>query len=243
MRIIKLNATHSTNSYLRELFTRADLDDFTVVSAKKQTKGRGQMGTIWESGTAKNLTFSVFKDVSSLGMEQRFYISVVVALSTFKTLKVLGIPNLSIKWPNDILSANKKVCGILIENVIKQSQLQASIIGVGLNVNQTDFGNLPKASSLKLISGKVFVLDEILVTLILNMKYYFRILEVGNLELLKQEYETNLFRKNKPSTFKDAEGLMFSGFIKGISSDGKLEVLIEDDIIKTFDLKEISLLY
>ena len=82
-----------------------------------------------------------------------------------------------------------------------------------------------------------------LVALILNLKYYFGILEAGNLKVLKDEYETNLFRKDKPSTFKDAEGLMFSGFITGISSDGKLEVLLEDEIIKTFDLKEISLLY
>ncbi|MCL5130412.1 MULTISPECIES: biotin--[acetyl-CoA-carboxylase] ligase [unclassified Algibacter] len=243
MRIIKLDATNSTNSYLRELISKGKVDDFTVVSTKKQTKGRGQMGTVWESSTSKNLTFSVFKDVSFLEMEQCFYISMVTALAALKTLKELAIPKLSVKWPNDILSENKKVCGVLIENVIKQSQLQGSIIGIGLNVNQTDFENLPKASSLKSISGKFFVLDEVLVALILNLKYYFGILEAGNLKVLKDEYETNLFRKDKPSTFKDAEGLMFSGFITGISSDGKLEVLLEDEIIKTFDLKEISLLY
>ena len=243
MRIIKLDATNSTNSYLRELISKGNVDDFTIVSTKKQTKGRGQMGTIWEAKTSKNLTFSVYKDVSILEMKQGYYISMATALAIYKTLKELNIPKLSIKWPNDILSENKKVCGVLIENVIKQSQLQASIIGIGLNVNQSDFHNLPRASSLKLITGQVFVLDEVLVALILNLKYYFKILEAGSFKILKKEYENNLFRKNKPSTFKDAEGSMFSGFIKGISGDGKLQVLLEDEIIKTFDLKEITLLY
>ena len=243
MRIIKLDAINSTNSYLRELISKGNVEDFTVVSTKNQTKGRGQMGTVWESKTAKNLTFSVFKDVSGLETDQAFYISVVTALAIIKTLKELGIPKLSVKWPNDILSENKKICGVLIENVIKQSQLKASIIGIGLNVNQTEFENLTKASSLKSISGRVFVLDEVLVALVLNLEYYFGILETGDFKVLKKEYEANLFRKNKPSTFKDAEGSMFSGFIKGTSPEGKLVVLLEDEIIKTFDLKEISLLY
>lgn len=243
MRIIKLDATNSTNSYLRALISQEKVDDFTVVSTKDQTNGRGQMGTVWESKTSENLTFSVFKDVSSLSMEQGFYISMVAALAVLKTLKELSLPKVSVKWPNDILSENKKISGILIENVIKQSQLQASIIGIGLNVNQTDFENLPGASSLKSISGKVFVLDEVLVAIVLNLKYYFGMLEAGNFKSLKKTYEANLFRKNKPSTFKNAEGVMFSGFIMGVSNEGKLQVLLEDEIIKTFDLKEISLLY
>lgn len=243
MRIIKLDATNSTNSYLRELISKENVDDFTIVSTKKQTKGRGQMGTVWEAKTSENLTFSVFKDVSMLEMKQGYYISMVTALAIYKTLKELNIPKLSVKWPNDILSENKKVCGVLIENVIKQSQLQASIIGIGLNVNQSDFNNLPRASSLKTITGQVFVLDEVLVALVLNLKYYFGMLEAGNFNILKKEYESHLFRKNKPSTFKDAEGSMFSGFIKGVSNDGKLQVLLEDEIIKAFDLKEITLLY
>jgi len=243
MRIIKLDATNSTNSYLRELISQDIVEDFTIISTKNQTLGRGQMGSVWASESSKNLTFSCFKDVSGIHVEHSFYISMVTALAVLKTLQELAIPKISIKWPNDILSENKKICGVLIENVIKQSQLQASIIGIGLNVNQTEFENLPQASSLKLISGKVFVLDEVLLAVVLNLKYYFEILQTGNLEFLKSTYETHLFRKNKPSTFKNAEGLMFSGFIKGVSNDGKLQVLLEDDILKVFDLKEISLLY
>ncbi|TGV01214.1 biotin--[acetyl-CoA-carboxylase] ligase [Flavivirga rizhaonensis] len=243
MFIVKLNAIDSTNSYLRKLSVDETIDDYTTVIAKKQTRGRGQMGTVWDSQASKNLTFSVFKNVSQLYLEHPFYISVVTSLALLKTLQLFSIPRLSVKWPNDILSENKKICGILIENVIKQNSIKASVIGIGLNVNQTKFENLPKASSLKIISGKVFNLDEIVHEILKNLKHYFLLLEKGNYDLLKKDYEAYLFRKNKPSTFKDEEGIVFSGFIKGISKSGNLQVLLEDDIIKEFDLKTITLLY
>ncbi|MEP5339865.1 MAG: biotin--[acetyl-CoA-carboxylase] ligase [Algibacter sp.] len=243
MPIIKLNATDSTNSYLRTLSAKKTVEDYTTVVTKEQTNGRGQMGTIWDSETSKNLTFSVFKDVSKVYIEHPFYISIATSLAILKSLQSFNAPKLSVKWPNDILSENKKICGILIENVIKQNNLYASIIGIGLNVNQTRFHNLPKASSLKSITGTIFNLDEILNTILSNLKYYFLELEKGNLKGLKDEYETHLYRKNKPSTFKDAEGLVFSGFIKAVSVSGNLQVLLEDDIIKEYDLKDITLLY
>ena len=167
----------------------------------------------------------------------------VVSLAIIKVLEALNIPELSIKWPNDILSADKKICGILIENVIKKNNFNASVIGIGLNVNQIEFENLPKASSLKLISGKEFNLDELTIAILEHMKVYFTLLKDNKYDKLKAEYEMQLFRKNKPSTFKDAEGFMFSGFIKSVSESGHLQVLLEDNILKAFDLKEITLLY
>ncbi len=243
MHLIKLNAIDSTNSYLRMLSSEAELVDYTVVSAKYQTNGRGQMGTIWSSENTKNLTVSVFKDVSKLYLEHPFYISMATSLALIKTLQSFSIPKLSIKWPNDILSEDKKICGILIENVIKQNSIRASIIGVGLNVNQTKFKGLPKAASLKLLLGSTFNLDEVLYSLIKYLKYYFMLLRKEEFDFIKREYESFLFRKNKPSTFKDDEGLIFSGIIKGISDSGNLQVLIEDNIVKEFDLKDVALLY
>ncbi len=243
MLIVKLNAIDSTNSYLRKLSAEEIVQDYTTVIAKEQTQGRGQMGTVWSSQVSKNLTFSVFKDLSQLYLEHPFYISVATSLALLKTLQFFSISRLSVKWPNDILSEDKKICGILIENVIKQNNINASIIGIGLNVNQTEFKNLPKASSLKIISGKVFDLDEVVHVILKNLKHYFLLLEKGHCNVLKNDYETYLFRKNKPSTFEDEEGFVFSGFIKGISQSGNLQVLLEDDVTKEFDLKAIKLLY
>lgn len=243
MYIIKLDAIDSTNNYLKAL-TSANLPkDFTVVVANHQTEGRGQMGTTWQTQDGKNLTASVFKVVSSVAVEKQFYISMVVALSICKALERLKIPQLTIKWPNDILSANKKICGTLIENVIKQNQLKGSIIGFGLNVNQKHFEGLPNASSMSLLTGVVYNKDEVLSAILTALKTYFKLLEAKNYAEIKSKYETLLFRKDKPSTFKIENGSIFSGIIKGVTDTGKLNVWTEDDIIKTFDLKEVSLLY
>ncbi|MCR8666576.1 biotin--[acetyl-CoA-carboxylase] ligase [Aestuariibaculum sp. M13] len=243
MHIIKLSAIDSTNTYLKKLCAEMPVEDYTAVITENQTEGRGQMGSVWSSQSSKNLTFSVFKSLSGFHVEYPFYISMVASLAVVKALERFTIPKLHVKWPNDILAENKKVCGILIENVFKQGQYASTVIGMGLNVNQTEFENLPKASSLKLISGRSFDLDEIAHNIIEQLKFYFEILKCGELTILKEEYESYLFRKNKPSTFKDAEGSLFLGIIKSVSDTGMLQVLLEDDVVKEFDLKTITLLY
>ncbi|TYB75756.1 biotin--[acetyl-CoA-carboxylase] ligase [Bizionia myxarmorum] len=243
MHIIKLDATDSTNSYLRALSIKAPLEDYTVVTAKQQTSGRGQRGTTWESDSGKNLMFSVFKDVSFIKFRDNFYISLVTSLAIIKTLQYFLIPKLRIKWPNDILSEDKKICGILIENIIKQNTFGGTIIGIGLNVNQMQFQNLPNASSLRLIAGMPFNTDEVLQSVVTNLEFYFNELKNNQHIALKELYESYLFRKDKPSTFRDQENSLFTGYIKGISNSGNLRVLLEDEIIAEYELKEIALLY
>ncbi|WP_299890036.1 biotin--[acetyl-CoA-carboxylase] ligase [uncultured Lacinutrix sp.] len=243
MRIIKLDAIDSTNTFLKEISSADVIEDFTVVVAKHQTHGKGQMGKIWSVERGQNLTFSVFKSITFLSFENQFCLSMVTALALKKTLNAFNIPRLSVKWPNDILSADKKIGGILIENVINQNQIVSSIIGVGLNVNQTTFDNLPRATSMKSLLGNNFDLDEVLQKFIDHLKAYFLILETGKIETIRKEYLSNLFRKNKPSTFKNIEGQLFSGFIKGISKTGNLIVLLEDEILEEFSLNQITLLY
>lgn len=244
MHIIKLNATNSTNTFLKQLASTEKLKDYTIVSAKHQLQGKGQRGTHWQSESSKNLTFSVFKQLNWLKPEEHFYLSIIVAIAVLKTLKSFGIPKLNIKWPNDILSENKKLCGILIENNTTKTKINASIIGVGINVNQICFKQLPKATSMKLVSGNTYILDEVLSVFITKLKYYFRLLEEQKHEQLNQKYLRYLFRKNKPSTFKcSASGNLFTGVIKGIDATGNLIIWLEDDIEKSFSLKELSMLY
>jgi len=243
MYIIKLNAIDSTNTYIKDLTTIALPKDYTVVVAEIQTKGRGQMGSKWQAESGKNLTASVFKRLASFNINEQFYISMAVSLAIYKALSVFKIPQLRIKWPNDILSADTKLCGILIENVIKNNSLQGSIIGFGLNVNQKFFDNLPQASSMTLISGVLYNKDEVLTEILKQLKFYFDVLESKKHSKIKLEYESLLFRKNKPSTFRTSKNNSFSGIIKGVTENGHLQVWIEDEIIKTFDLKEIKLLY
>ena len=243
MRIIKLDAIDSTNTYLKQLSMVGQVDDGLAVVAKLQTNGRGQMGTVWNSQDAKNLTFSVFKDVSFLNVARHFYISMAVSLAVYEALNSLGIKRVNVKWPNDILSDNKKIAGILIENVIKLNVITGSVIGIGLNVNQTDFKDLPSASSLLLISGQVYDLDEVLYAVLKQIDIHFNYLKNRQFDVLKTSYESQLFRKNKPSTFRNAEGALFLGYIIGISEYGKLLIRVENNFIKSFDFKEVFLMY
>ncbi|UNY98986.1 biotin--[acetyl-CoA-carboxylase] ligase [Zhouia spongiae] len=243
MKIIKLDAIDSTNSFLRQLSTINKVDDFTTVIAKHQTSGKGQMGAAWKVEEGKNLTTSVFKRISCLRNEELFYVSMAVSLAVYDSLKKFLIPDLAIKWPNDILSGDKKICGILIESVVKGRDLEAAIIGIGLNVNQTGFDNLPQASSLKAITGIQYNVDELLQEILVHLQHYALFIEEKEFDVLKVKYEEKLFRKNKPSTFKDKEGRLFMGFIKGVSESGKLILRLEDEVFREFDLKEVRLLY
>ncbi len=243
MKIIKLNATSSTNVYLKDLMLSSAVKDFTVVTAKKQTNGRGQMGTSWNAEDGKNLTFSVLKRFDNFSIDNQFLLSICVSLSVYKTLYDLKVPNLTIKWPNDILSGTSKICGILIENSLSGSKIQTSIIGIGLNVNQIIFNNLLNVSSLKLLLGKSINLEEVLQFLLKDLQEYLFSIENKGAQEFWPIYESRLFRVNKPSTFEDVNGNFIMGFIRGVSSQGKLIVELEDSVIKEYGLKEVKLKY
>ncbi len=243
MNIIKVDAIDSTNRFLRELNREKTFVAPVCVMAREQLAGKGQMGTVWESEPGKNLTCSVFMKIDGLKLAEQFYISIATSLAVCDTLNDLLVTKLSIKWPNDILSDRQKICGILIENIVKNGSLIGAIIGIGININQTKFDNLPQAGSLKQISGKNFNIEEVLHSLLLRLEKRFLNLETSNFDILKKEYEHLLFRKNKPSTFLDAEGNSFVGIIQSVTNQGKLQVLLEDEVVSVFDLKEIKLLY
>ena len=242
MQLIKLNATDSTNNYLKQLILERTLDDFSVVVANHQTNGRGQRGSSWLSEKDKNLTFSVLKRNISIVANQQFLLNILVSLSIVKTLEGFNIPKLAIKWPNDILSDHHKISGILIENLIKNKQIEYAIIGIGLNVNQVKFEGLSKVSSLKNIMPLPVDKDELLTKIIDKLKMYFKLYSENGSEFLNSEYESYLFRKDKPSTFSSHDNRLFTGIIRGVSTSGKLCVQMED-FNKEFDLKELKLIY
>lgn len=243
MRIVKLHTTDSTNDYLKSLAKEQKLEEDTVVWALEQTNGRGQMGTKWSSDAGKNLTFSVFRKIQQITIDQQFYALMAASLAIKDVLKKLLIKDVSVKWPNDILSDKKKICGILIENVIKKGELNAMVLGVGLNVNQTTWEQAPRATSIKTLTGIHFDLQEILTLLLEQFHHYVDMLLAGDLETIKKDYESYLFRKDKPSTFLNANKEQFVAIIQGVTDQGKLILLEEDDVINTYDLKEIELLF
>lgn len=242
MPIIKLDAIDSTNDYLKQLSKESPLENYTIVIANEQTKGKGQMGAKWVSEKGKNLTMSILiKDVS-LKNENVFDLNIVVAVSVLNVLKNIQIPNVFIKWPNDIMSDSKKVAGILIENSLKPDGSLNSVVGIGLNLNQTNFDDLPQATSLKCITGETYELEKIVFLIEESIKESFPKLN-QNSDSLWEIYHENLYKKEYPSPFEDNEGKRFMGIIKKVTRDGKLEVLLEDDTIVYYEVKEVKMLY
>ncbi|HSI69615.1 MAG TPA: biotin--[acetyl-CoA-carboxylase] ligase, partial [Gillisia sp.] len=162
MRIIKVSATESTNNFAREWFVANSVTSPVVIIAREQTKGRGQRGAGWVSNAGENLTFSIIYPLPKVEIQDQFIISAGVGLAILRALNSLKINKLKLKWPNDIMAANFKIGGILIENILSNGVIAASIIGIGLNVNQLDFPGLPKAASLALVTGKQYDLEEVL---------------------------------------------------------------------------------
>jgi len=243
LNIIKLNATDSTNTYLKLLVNKTNVVDQTVVLAEDQQKGRGQMGNGWLSRKGQSLTFSVFKRFKGVMAEDQFMISMAVSLAIINAFKTFGLPKVSIKWPNDILSGNKKVAGILIENVLEGTTVKYSVIGIGINVNEMEFPSLPQASSLKLEIGKSLELEEVLRAVLKNMFDKFELMTTQNFSDLRNVYEQNLFRKDIVSVFENKEGQHFNAIIKGISGIGELLIETENKAIEPFQIKELKLIY
>ena len=243
MEIIKLNATNSTNTYLKNLIKEKPIADLSCVWALSQTQGRGQQGASWVAEPGKNLTFSIFKKFDQLPSEYHFLLNMEVSLAIFRALKKLYIPDLTVKWANDILSAKKKICGILIENTLHKEYISASVIGIGLNVNQLFFNDLPNVSSLQKIMGHPFDLEEVLLLILHELEATLLSLYPTRFEEVLDEYHTHLFRKDKPSTFEYPNGQRFMGYIRGVSHNGQLQVEQEDALMSSFSLKEVKLLY
>ena len=135
-KIIKINAIDSSNNEIKRLYHNKLETNGLVVWAKNQTDGRGQGSKKWLSQANKNLTFSIFLSANNLSFSSHFSLNLITSLSVKEVLVFHGINELLIKWPNDILSVNKKISGILIENLYKGEKLIGSIIGIGINVNQ-----------------------------------------------------------------------------------------------------------
>lgn len=240
MNLIKLDATESTNLFLKDLALAQDLPDFTIVTCKNQTKGRGQMGTVWKAESGKNLTFSVLKIFKKLSATEQFKINVAVSLAIYDFLKQKKILEIAVKWPNDIMAGNQKICGILIENILQGKHIQKSIIGIGLNSNQIQFKNLDHATSMKTSTGVHYDLEELLKQLAVLLEYRLAEMEDVNFH---EEYERVLFRHQVQSNFIEGNGNEFVGSIDGVEPSGQLRIKTMEGTFQKYGFKEIKMVY
>ncbi len=193
----------STNDFGKNLISKTNPIDGTVIITDAQTKGKGQGNNSWVTKAGKNLTFSIIYNTNFLRANQQFYISMAVANGVFNAMQKLA-PNeqLNIKWPNDIICNNYKIGGILIENTIMGQYLKNSIIGIGINVNQTNFEGLPFANSLYNILQKENAIKDVLELICQCVEHEYLNLKKGYFKSTISSYNNSLYRKGEMITFQ-----------------------------------------
>ena len=238
-KIIKVNATRSTNDRVKMLIKSKKIESGDIIVAKYQYGGRGQHVNKWYSSYGKNLLCSMLYRPLDLNVNQVFSINQVVSLAVLKTIRKFNKEKCLIKWPNDILSVNKKISGILVENSLSLNQVNYSIIGVGININQVSFKKLPNATSLKKISNSDIIIQEVLNELIENYRFFFS--RINELKYINEEYNKNIFGKDGCKIV--VNGRRQNGKIINISNNGIVKLNLYSKGIQEFDPRKIKILY
>eukprot|EP01132_Coremiostelium_polycephalum_P000266 gene266-349_t len=237
-KIIYKETCSSTNTLALHLLTTQPPAEGTVVITDCQTHGRGQRNNTWESEPYQNLTFSLILYPTTLTTPQSFLLNMLTTLGICQTLHHYLPHGLYTKWPNDIYYQNKKLGGVLIENIVSQGTIKASVIGIGLNINQTTF-RAPYASSLSLICGQNFNLSNLLTQLRQNIQEQYARLAQGQESNLQKDYVKNLYWLHEKRTFQDSQG-HFLGTIQGVDDIGRLVIQQAQGPAKYYDCKEVT---
>ena len=226
----------STNTLALEMSQQSTAKEGTIVITDHQTAGRGQRGNHWEAEPRQNLTFSLILKPNFLAVNKQFYLNVVLCLALKDYLKEKTSRTVHIKWPNDILVHEKKISGVLIENQLQGHGIANSVAGVGLNVNQKNFGT-STATSLSLLTGSTHDLSEELSELLSLIEGRYLQLRAGDYDLLMEEYLACLYRRHERRTYSSTDST-FEGEIVDVDEWGRLRIRTNDGL-KVFNVKEI----
>jgi BirA family biotin operon repressor/biotin-[acetyl-CoA-carboxylase] ligase len=235
--LVDLPECESTNSYAADLTSKGNPAEGTVVITSRQFLGRGQRGNSWVTQAGANLTFSIILYPRFLAPGNHFALSQAMSLAVRDFLIHLGITDVAIKWPNDTMVDDKKICGILIENTVRGQVLSQSIVGIGLNVNQVEF-SLPMATSVRLVTGRSHDLSWMLGELLKYVEARYMQIKQQRTRV-NEEYLDNLFWKDEPHQF-ETQGNAFNGVIEGVDASGRLRVRKDGDQVSLFAAREIS---
>lgn len=240
--IIRLSSVGSTNNYAANLLRTENVSEGTVILALNQSSGRGQMQNSWVSEPGANLTVSIVLKPVFMGVMEQFALSQMVSVALTETLKNVGMAEVAVKWPNDTLIYNKKVAGVLVENTVVGKQIATSIIGIGLNVNQLNFDQLPYATSIRKEKGEKVDVENVLEELLRQMNRWYMQLQQKKFGELKEAYLNYLvgmdvqllyFVANTPQLFK----------IVDVDQAGRVVVEDKEGELSSFNFQELKLDY
>ncbi|MBK7096045.1 MAG: biotin--[acetyl-CoA-carboxylase] ligase [Saprospiraceae bacterium] len=231
--IIHLEETSSTNLYAQNLISSNKQAEGIIVLADFQSEGRGQGNNKWKSEKSSNLLMSLIVLPVFLTPVNQFYLNMAVCISVVRALEHVTGLVVNLKWPNDILINRKKISGILIQNSLGNNQINSSVIGIGINVNQKNFSEqLLHATSIAVETGKDSVIKDVLDVLIDNLRIFYYHLQNSKLEEIRKMYMNYLFGINEKVAMERKSGLKFTGILQGVSTTGELIVEENENLQK-----------
>jgi BirA family biotin operon repressor/biotin-[acetyl-CoA-carboxylase] ligase len=237
--VVYLTECHSTNEVAWEFIRSSQATQGMVVCTENQTKGRGQRASRWFSEPGRNLTFSIVLKHKSMAVMSLFLLNQAVSLGVFEVVRQVS-DQILIKWPNDFVHRGLgKLGGMLIENSILGQQVDCSVVGIGINVNQRDFP-FPGATSLQLISESQFALGPLLERLLQSIEEYYFLLVNLETTHIRERYQRHLFRFREMAWFDD--GVPFRGRIMGVEPDGRLVIEKQNGERYRYSVKTIKFL-
>lgn len=242
MQIINLHETGSTNAYLLDNAANFADEQLTIAVAAYQTAGRGMGTNTWESEAGKNLLFSMLIHPTEIAIRNQYLISMTEALALRDAIEEeIGMPGVTIKWPNDIYYENKKISGTRIDLNIMAGKMQDFVLGTGININQKDFhSDAPNPVSMSQVTGRLHNIEAILGRIIELFQHYYDILmsENGN-EKIVAMYHEHLFRKQGIYAYADDKG-EFLAQMQEVKPNGMLVLRRVDGTVSTYEFKEVK---
>ncbi len=241
--LLILKEVDSTNTYLKQMLANNEpVAEGTAIMAESQTAGRGQQLNKWYSTTRESLAFSFVISPAFLPIARQYDLTRMVSLGVYDALRPLVGDQLKIKWPNDIYIGDRKLGGILIENQVQGGNIRHTVVGIGLNINQSWFPEwVPNPTSLRQTLHKDHDPKEILAQLCVNIDQWYHELKQGATELIQRKYLDTLYRFNISGSFK-AQDIIFEGQIVGVTPQGLLQVQ-QAEGIREYDLKQIQFIH
>jgi len=214
-----------------------------AVFTHEQTAGKGQRGKKWTSQKDLNIALSILLNPYPLSVPDQFKLSVCIAVSACDFFSKYAGDETKVKWPNDIYWRDRKAGGILIENIVQSGQSavgswQWAIIGIGININQTDFDpDLPNPVSLKQITGKIHEPIDLAKELCSIIEKNYQLLIAGNFMTLFNKYQIHLYKKDEKVKLKKGTRV-FETTIKEVSVTGQL--VTQHSIEERFEFGEVE---
>ena len=237
---LHFDSLNSTNETLGQLSKKIKLQNGFYITSDYQKSGKCQNNDKWDSNPKENLLISIFLNLD-LNIENLFMLNQLASLAVLDTLSKFLEQKIEIKWPNDVYVDSKKISGILINNIVKGGIINSSVIGIGINVNQTNFNKKYIATSMKLLSKKDFKLNEIEKILMKNIKKQSMILLEKKISLLSSRYNNHLYGKNLDSLFILNKKRIYAKVIE-VNQNGKIKLMFGDGVVNEFSQNEVKLL-